>query len=113
MFSNRHRFVYLKKLLIYLCVKGLTFRDVSFKFKLFIKHNHRSILFSLPPQSFSSHIMQNLKTVVEKHGFLGLYRGLSINYIRAIPTAAISFTVFEKTREFLNDTFPPAPSTKS
>ncbi|XP_041485262.1 graves disease carrier protein homolog isoform X2 [Lytechinus variegatus] len=58
-------------------------------------------------------ILQNLKTVYGEHGFLGLYRGLSINYIRAIPAAAISFTVFEKMKAFLNTTFPPASSAKS
>ncbi|XP_063968809.1 solute carrier family 25 member 16-like [Lytechinus pictus] len=61
----------------------------------------------------SDRILQNLKTVYGEHGFLGLYRGLSINYIRAIPAAAISFTVFEKMKAFLNTTFPPASRAKS
>lgn len=40
--------------------------------------------------------------VYKKHGIRGLYRGLTINYIRAVPTAAVSFTVYEYMKEILN-----------
>lgn len=61
----------------------------------------------------SNYILQNLMMVYREQGVKGLYRGLSINYIRAIPSAAISFTVFEKMKEFLNITFPSESSSGS
>ncbi|XP_071491774.1 solute carrier family 25 member 16-like [Diadema antillarum] len=54
----------------------------------------------------SNYILQNLMTVYNEQGVRGLYRGLTINYLRAIPAAAVSFTVFEKMKQFLTVSFP-------
>jgi len=32
----------------------------------------------------------------------GLYRGMSINYLRAIPMVSVSFTTYELMKQFLN-----------
>ena len=32
----------------------------------------------------------------------GLYRGLSINYLRVVPQVAVMFTVYELTKQFLS-----------
>ncbi|XP_071952033.1 solute carrier family 25 member 16-like [Antedon mediterranea] len=47
--------------------------------------------------------MQVLLIVYQRHGLRkGLYRGLSINYVRAIPSVAVSFTVYEFMKQLLN-----------
>eukprot|EP01117_Protostelium_nocturnum_P012828 TRINITY_DN4752_c0_g1_i1.p1 TRINITY_DN4752_c0_g1~~TRINITY_DN4752_c0_g1_i1.p1 ORF type:complete len:326 (+),score=73.99 TRINITY_DN4752_c0_g1_i1:159-1136(+) len=42
-----------------------------------------------------------LKTIVEKEGWRGLFRGLSINYLRVGPQVAISFTTYDTVKKFL------------
>jgi solute carrier family 25 protein 16 len=34
--------------------------------------------------------------------FKGLYRGMSINYLRAVPMVAVSFTTYELLKQMLN-----------
>jgi len=46
-------------------------------------------------------VWTTLKYVYKKDGVVkGLYRGLSINYIRVIPQQAIAYTVYEQLRQF-------------
>ena len=43
-----------------------------------------------------------LSTVYQEHGVRkGLYRGISINYLRVVPMTALSFTVFESMKQIL------------
>ena len=43
-----------------------------------------------------------LAVVYKKHGIRkGLYRGLTINYLRVIPMVAVSFSTFELTKQLL------------
>ena len=43
-----------------------------------------------------------LHSVYKDHGIVnGLYRGLSINYIRVVPQQAVAFTVYEFTKEVI------------
>ena len=42
-----------------------------------------------------------LKTIYNKEGILGLFKGLQINYIKVVPAVAISFTTYESTKKFL------------
>ncbi|XP_033110121.1 graves disease carrier protein-like isoform X2 [Anneissia japonica] len=54
------------------------------------------------PHQFGSWL-QVLLIVYQRHGFKkGLYRGLSINYLRAIPSVSVSFTVYEFMKQLLN-----------
>jgi solute carrier family 25 protein 16 len=34
--------------------------------------------------------------------FRGLYRGMSINYLRAVPMVAVSFSTYELLKQMLN-----------
>ena len=59
---------------------------------------------SLSQLSISSHsAVGTLCLIYRENGIVGgLYRGLSINYIRACPMVAISFSVYEVMKELLH-----------
>jgi len=44
-----------------------------------------------------------LRTILKKEGLTGLFRGLSINYLRVGPQVALSFTTYETVKKFLED----------
>lgn len=47
------------------------------------------------------------KTVVQKDGVMGLYRGVGLNLVKVVPFAALQFTILDETRKAffkLNDT---------
>lgn len=47
-------------------------------------------------------MMQTLIIIYRENGVLkGLYRGMSINYIRAIPMVAVSFSTYELMKQTL------------
>uniref|UniRef100_H3B219 Solute carrier family 25 member 16 n=1 Tax=Latimeria chalumnae TaxID=7897 RepID=H3B219_LATCH len=53
-------------------------------------------------QCLNSTMRQTLKYVYRKHGLKqGLYRGLSLNYIRCIPSQAVAFTTYEIMKQVL------------
>ncbi|XP_070544254.1 solute carrier family 25 member 16-like [Ptychodera flava] len=57
----------------------------------------------LPDSHMFRSWFQTLVTVYHQNGIVnGLYRGLSINYLRAIPQIAVSFTVYESMKQVLN-----------
>lgn len=46
---------------------------------------------------------QTIKTIYEENGIArGLYRGMSINYLRAIPMVSVSFTTYEIMKQILH-----------
>lgn len=48
-------------------------------------------------------MIQTLKLIYKENGvFRGLYRGMSINYLRAIPMVAVSFSTYEMLKQALN-----------
>lgn len=48
-------------------------------------------------------MIKTLVTVYRTDGIInGLYRGMSINFIRAIPMVAVSFSVYELMKQTLN-----------
>jgi solute carrier family 25 phosphate transporter 23/24/25/41 len=51
----------------------------------------------------SSKIVGVLKSILDREGFWGLYRGLTISLSVAMPTLAISFTVYGKLKELMID----------
>lgn len=52
--------------------------------------------------SFNSCCLQTLKTVYTEDGVMrGLYRGLSINYLRVVPQVSVMFGVYELSRQLL------------
>lgn len=48
-------------------------------------------------------MLSTLKIIYLENGLTkGLYRGMSINYLRAIPMVAVSFTTYEVMKQLLN-----------
>lgn len=47
-------------------------------------------------------MVSTLKLIYRTDGIVkGLYRGMTINYVRAIPMVAVSFSVYELTKQLL------------
>ncbi|KAG1655779.1 hypothetical protein FOA52_013080 [Chlamydomonas sp. UWO 241] len=42
-----------------------------------------------------------LSSIVREHGMRGLFRGVSINYIKSVPSTAIGFTVYDQLKSYL------------
>ncbi|RZF37577.1 hypothetical protein LSTR_LSTR013998 [Laodelphax striatellus] len=54
-------------------------------------------------RKFGMGMVQTLMLIYRENGILkGLYRGMSINYIRAIPMVAVSFSTYELMKQTLN-----------
>jgi hypothetical protein len=51
-----------------------------------------------PPQSS---MRATVTTIVSEHGLRGLCRGLSINYLKVVPSTAVGFTVYDLVKEAL------------
>lgn len=52
---------------------------------------------------FSTSMLQTMKMIYKENGIAkGLYRGMSINYLRAIPMVSVSFTTYEIMKQVLN-----------
>lgn len=52
---------------------------------------------------FSVGMVNTLKHIYNENGVVrGLYRGMSINYLRAIPMVAVSFSTYEVLKQALN-----------
>lgn len=52
---------------------------------------------------YSKNLMTTFTLVYREYGIVrGLYRGMSINYIRAVPMAAVTFTAYEIMKQFFN-----------
>lgn len=48
-------------------------------------------------------MVSTLKLIYSENGVVkGLYRGMSINYLRAIPMVAVSFATYETMKQTLN-----------
>lgn len=48
-------------------------------------------------------MVKTLKLIYNENGVVkGLYRGMSINYLRAIPMVAVSFATYEMMKQTLN-----------
>lgn len=48
-------------------------------------------------------MVKTLNLIYQENGVVkGLYRGMSINYLRAIPMVAVSFSTYELMKQMLN-----------
>ena len=57
----------------------------------------------LPDSEKCLTMLKTLKYIYGHHGIRrGLYRGLSLNYIRCIPSQAVAFTTYELMKQFLH-----------
>ena len=79
---------------------GAISQTVSFPFDV---ARRRMQLANILPDSHKFRTMwTTLKSVYIEHGiYNGLYRGLSINYIRVVPQQAVAFTVYEFAKEII------------
>lgn len=51
----------------------------------------------------NSSLIKTLTYVYKEYGIkTGLYRGLSLNYIRCVPSQAMAFTTYEFMKQFLH-----------
>ena len=39
--------------------------------------------------------------LVQQHGYKGLFRGLTINYIKVVPSTAVGFSVYDHVKHLL------------
>ncbi|KAG1665863.1 Graves disease carrier protein [Nymphon striatum] len=52
---------------------------------------------------FSKNFVTTIYIVFKEHGIVkGLYRGMSINFIRVVPMASVSFCTYEMMKQFFN-----------
>lgn len=69
------------------------------KIVLFFEH----FLIKFSSFFFSMGMMQTLTLIYRENGIIrGLYRGMSINYLRAIPMVAVSFSTYELLKQALS-----------
>ena len=50
---------------------------------------------------FSFSIMRAITHIVKSEGFAGLYRGVSLNFLKTAPAMSISFTCYDAIRKAL------------
>ena len=43
-----------------------------------------------------------LNSIVQQRGFRALYAGLSINYLKVVPSTAIGFTIYDAAKQYLD-----------
>jgi hypothetical protein len=62
-----------------------------------------NLSFSSLSSPSSMGMWSTLKIIYTENGVMkGLYRGMSINYLRAIPMVAVSFATYEMMKQTLN-----------
>jgi len=72
----------------------------SFSYPLDVARRNMQLTSSLDHHRHN--LRATLTHILRKHGVQGFFRGLSINYYRAIPARAVAFTVYEKLKQLLN-----------
>lgn len=78
--------------------------NIVFRLQSLISRRRMQLAMMMPEtQRFGTSTWAALKAVYQSDGVIrGLYRGLSINYLRAIPMVALSFSVNELMKQALN-----------
>ena len=51
-----------------------------------------------------------MRRLYREHGVPGLYRGMSLNFVKAAPAVCVTFTTYTKAKEWLGIPCPPPPS---
>uniref|UniRef100_A0A803JCC6 Solute carrier family 25 member 16 n=1 Tax=Xenopus tropicalis TaxID=8364 RepID=A0A803JCC6_XENTR len=75
----------------------------SISYPLDVTRRRMQLSAILPDSDKCRTMFQTLKYVCMQHGIRrGLYRGLSLNYIRCIPSQAVAFTTYEFMRQVLH-----------
>lgn len=75
----------------------------SFSYPLDVTRRRMQLAMMKPETEHLGHgMLKTLKHIYADHGVMkGLYRGMSINYMRAIPMVATSFSTYELCKQFM------------
>ncbi|XP_066140514.1 solute carrier family 25 member 16-like [Euwallacea fornicatus] len=75
----------------------------SFSYPLDVTRRRMQLAMMKPEtQHFGHGMIKTLKHIYSDHGIIkGLYRGMSINYMRATPMVATSFSTYELCKQFM------------
>ena len=57
----------------------------------------QKVPFSFTASTSTRGMLETLRLIVEKDGFMGLYRGMGPNFIKLVPTVTVSYIVYEQT----------------
>ncbi|XP_014600871.1 PREDICTED: graves disease carrier protein [Polistes canadensis] len=76
----------------------------SFSYPLDVTRRRMQLAMMNPAtHKYSSSMLSTMKLTYSESGIMkGLYRGMSINYIRGVPMVAVSFTTYEIMKQLLN-----------
>jgi solute carrier family 25 protein 16 len=76
----------------------------SVSYPLDVTRRRMQLAFMNPQtHKFAQGMFNTLKLIYKENGVMkGWYRGMSINYLRAIPMVAVSFTTYEMCKQLLN-----------
>ncbi|XP_043276337.1 graves disease carrier protein-like isoform X2 [Venturia canescens] len=76
----------------------------SFSYPLDVTRRRMQLAMMDPAtHKYGSGMLSTMKLIYVENGIIkGLYRGMSINYLRAIPMVAVSFTTYEIMKQLLN-----------
>ncbi|XP_063243359.1 solute carrier family 25 member 16-like [Bacillus rossius redtenbacheri] len=75
----------------------------SFSYPLDVTRRRMQLAMMNPDtRKYGSGMVKTITLIYRQHGVLrGLYRGMTINYLRAVPMAAVSFTTYELMKQLL------------
>ena len=76
----------------------------SFSYPLDVTRRRMQLAMMTPTtHKYSASMIQTIGMIYKENGIVkGLYRGMSINYLRAIPMVSVSFTTYEIMKQILN-----------
>lgn len=55
-----------------------------------------------PPIAGRLTIAETTRQIIQQGGWIGLFRGLSINYVKVVPSTAIGFTLYDALKSYLD-----------
>ena len=81
-------------------IAGLVSQTIAFPLEL-VRRRLQIQGFGGADYGYRGGVFDALRTTVRNEGFRGLYRGLSANYVKAVPSIGISFVVYERMKHQL------------
>ncbi|XP_014235625.1 graves disease carrier protein-like [Trichogramma pretiosum] len=82
-------------------IAGAIAQSFSYPFDVTRRRMQLALMHS-DTHKFSAGMLSTLKLIYNENGIMkGLYRGMSINYLRAVPMVAVSFSTYEVMKQML------------
>ena len=81
-------------------VAGITAQTVSYPFD--VVRRYEQIQDFINKDVKYNGLFDGFKKIIKNDGVSGLFRGITVNYIRIVPTIAVSFTLYETLKEKFN-----------